>query len=193
MEDMILECREKALKKIWQNAWHMELMANPDLIKMNVDVGFHRIMDNYVMKTRCGYRYFFVTVNPRNEVGLEWFISKIAKMLKKVWIKKYMYCVEQRGDLENMGYGMHMHCLIEVGQYKRPAEVKRKIWNTFKNCCGNRQHVVVKASMEYENFVKYIQGEKKSEEKRTLVEVDKVWRRSVGLESIYGECPWLNC
>lgn len=171
----------------------MELLDNSSLITGGLKspelIG---IMDSYIQKTRCGYKYMFITVNPRPGTELDFLVARMSKFLRKCWVSEFIYCYEQRGDVITtpLGSELHVHILVKLTKYKRPSDVKRETWNTFKNCCGNKQHVLVKPSMESTNFVNYIMGEKKDPKKTKAVEFDRQWREEVCLLDFYS--TWKN-
>ncbi len=135
-------------------------MLEGDIINRD-DFPWNRfVTDRYVdkMKNYCknrrgvSYRWCLLTVNPIKEIGEEELLKKSLKCAKKCWIKHAEWCLEWRNEAE----GLHMHMAIEIEAMKKPSEMRRECYNTFKNLVGNPQHVNMKFSNQcpFNNYVK---------------------------------------
>lgn len=137
-------------------------------------------------------KYVFIVVNPSPEaqLNLPKLIELASKAMSKVFIEHYIMSFEQRGVLDSpeFGTGIHMNFLIvknEQNMKKKPKRIADEIYNTFKNVCGNRMHVVHRYAANPENFLNYILGEKSDPSKLDLIFGDIEWRKSVGLAGYY--------
>lgn len=137
-------------------------------------------------KTQRGVKYAFIVVNPMEGVLIKNFIFKIKKACNKVWIKRFMWQLEQRGKTEDdMGMGMHCNILVETNRYKKRSEIQREMYNTFKRMVGNGLHVCIRCGNDSGNFERYMRGEKE-EDKMEAVMIDRTWREELGLEEFVG-------
>lgn len=186
---LMQKCMEKAKMKILTNASHAWLMADParmvDSYWSHNDI---EMLSEYYKKCgRGGYKFVFITVNPESHIQLSMFMRKLKKCCRKVWITKHLFCLEQRGDTpSNMGNGMHSHMLFEIKPGKRKSEITREVRNTFKYLVGNLLEINFKWSMTATNFENYINGIKKSDDKKEKCEMDLIWREQNDLEATYG-------
>lgn len=109
--------------------------------------------------------WMFVTVNPRNDVTLKDFQSKIDKLLKKKWIDNYIYCIEQRSVEPNVYSGIHTHMLIHNSVNKKFSEFKREFVSTVSSICDAQNSSIlnfrsVKDDTDLKKMISYIKGTK---------------------------------
>lgn len=197
-EDVLyhFDCRDKgrrnALTGIWQNAFREFYQKNPEEMMQFASNAEKEILGNYLRNVNRGARYLYFVINFKDDIPLSTIMKKMQKACRKVWISRYIWTLEQRGnDEDSMGMGIHGNIVIEVGRYKRPCEAKREMYNTFKHCVGNQMHVCMRRSHDPTNFLKYTLGEKE-ESKMELVEWDRIWRDSLGIEDYYGDIEFVN-
>lgn len=131
---------------------------------------------------------FWVTVNPKPEVKLDDFLSKLSKASSKVWIKNWYYNIEQRGEtLENAGQGLHSHFLIIPNKYKRISQVRDEFRSTFKGMIGNPRCIDVKSYPLnlFQDKLDYLEGKKWDDDKQTKIAVDNYFREKNKLLLLY--------
>lgn len=181
------KARQSAYLKMWQNAWRQEFTRNPDLLKDDLCCpGEKLIMDNYIKKLRNGFEFAMFVVNFRPDVELEDILVKIRKCLKKIWFKDWMWNLEQRGECaEEMGKGIHFNLYIELESYKRPSDMHREIYNTFKHLVNNKMCVCGRYAHDGENFKNYVMGIKADKSKERMMIFDRNWRLDLGLKDYY--------
>lgn len=135
--------------------------------------------------------FLFITINPYENFDFRKFIEIIEKSVKKPWIKKYMYVIEQRGETEDeLGKGFHTHMLIDKGSFAF-STARREFLSSFKRVCDTSNFHCFNFAMSKEvdipKRVKYMIGQKADENKWKKQEMDKVYRRVLGLKEFYGE------
>ena len=204
MTDLYIEfSREKqAVKKT--------IMRN--IIKMEYELGqYFKLLKGYEekishelkeMKKRSDQKYFsFITINmddsktinrpgndPTNQkLFFSIFIkSYVDKALKKNWINKYMWVVEQRG-IEPDFKGIHIHILLDKKvKSKRKSEIIREFYSSFKEVVKDKEKIDVRQfpASEGESRINYIMGHKK-DEKMDKVEADKIFRKIYEFDGVY--------
>lgn len=135
-------------------------------------------------------RYQYYTINFKEEVeqNVQAIMAAIAKACARKWVKRYMYCVEQRGTLtpgdEKYGRGVHTHMLLEKAEShikKKMSQCVIEIKTNFRELCL----VDAAGPFDYkydafakENWVNYIKGIKKDGVKAERVKADKHWREN---------------
>lgn len=78
-------------------------------------------------------RHIWWCCNPPANYPYQEFIKKVIKTMQKVWIKDYVYVIEQRGKTkEDAGNGFHIHALIKRPHGKRMCEIHREFVNTWQ-------------------------------------------------------------
>lgn len=137
-------------------------------------------------------RYIFLTVNPEPSITLKTALQVINKCCAKIWMKNYLYVIEQRGikDGDNMGNGFHIHFIIDTENGKKRHETIRELKNTFKKICIVDKHNIFNIrnikEKDLMNFIKYITGKKKDEIKHEKQIADRKWRKDNNIEPLYG-------
>ncbi len=129
----------------------------------------------------------FITVSPPATVDLRSFRSQVEDFLRKTkCIRRWYMAYEQRGtvgDPESLGRGLHAHILCDVARPTTFANFKRACYTAFR---GWYLDVRPKLYDWEAGKVKYLLGEKKSD-KLELVEGDRAWRITVGLDPVYSK------
>lgn len=181
----------KALTKVFTEYHHDRFMKSPYeyLEFLHTEEKDDLVKWLNVRKKAKRYAYVFIVVNPKPDITLPQIVSRIEKTLKKKWIDSYLYSIEQRSiTLKDMGRGIHINFLFELNKDKSPWQCKKEVYNTWKDCVGSVKAVYHAFSNNPTNFINYIQGIKKDKNKKRMVEVDKKWRKSVGLLDFYSSC-----
>ena len=133
--------------------------------------------------------WFTVNPDPSNfeedeAEALREFMQKVSKAVGKKWVLNARYVFER---YTKNGERVHMHMVLKKPKNKRPSEVKRELWNTFKDWCGNEKHVKVVFLYSPEvvqQKLAYLEGEKQ-EGKMENVSLDNKWRKEMGIQRIY--------
>lgn len=75
------------------------------------------------------YKWYFITFNYSMSSKIEDIKIWIEKFIKSKWIKKYVYCYEQRSEKENIFSGIHIHSLIAISKNtkcpSKPSAIRR--------------------------------------------------------------------
>lgn len=143
-------------------------------------------MKEAVNPSRC----MFITINPKPDVALATFLTILHKYCSRSMFSRTLYCVEQRGTIENndLGKGIHAHILCCRANGYPPNKIRKNTYNSFKHLVGSE------ASIDYggrycivANRESYITGKKKDPSKHPKQEGDKVWREKHSIEPYYGK------
>jgi len=134
-----------------------------------------------------------ITINPdTSKLSLEEFITLMLKTFQRKLFNSATIAFEQRGeDADNLGYGFHCHALVQLGDGKKPKDVRRDLARSFvkgKNpICGNPKHIDVRrlaTSRDKHNAFAYISGEKDaSKTDKALMDIE--WREINKIEPLY--------
>lgn len=139
-------------------------------------------------KKRNDSTHVFLTITPREETTLVEIMKVMKKVTSKVWMKDYIYSIEQRGTVEedNLGKGKHMHILFRKGS-EEPCKIIREVRNTCKHIIGNAQNCdfQFRTADKAKNYPNYIKGIKKDKEKEAKCEGDRIWRVKNNIEQFY--------
>lgn len=125
-------------------------------------------------------KIYMVTINPKDGTEIEVFMKKLLKASKKKYIKEYMYAIEWRDEFN----GMHAHMRFSMNKKKKPSEIRREFYNTFKSMVGNRKHIDVKYSYKKDAFINYVCGVKNGKPKKNR-ENDIKLRKKHGITDLY--------
>ena len=110
----------------------------------------------------------------------------VKKCLSKYWITDYAYCYEQRSDNADDIHGLHAHILLT--RNLKPSHCKREIQSTFKSIVGipdKHINIQFKKKEWIPDKINYMLGNKTGEGKEPKTEVDKLMRKTLGIEDIY--------
>lgn len=142
--------------------------------------------------------WVWVTVNPNPALFIEDeaevfgdFMSQVSKAVGKKWVINARWVFEK---YTKNGERLHVHMVLKKPKNKRPSEVKRELWNTFKDWCGNEQHVkivFIYATEVVQQKLAYLEGEKQ-EGKMECVALDNKWRKEIGIQRMYKKDDYVN-
>ncbi len=139
----------------------------------------------------------FITINPeKSRLGDFNELSKrVEKCLSKHWVQEYAYCYEQRSDNADDLYGLHAHILLT--RHIKPSHLERGVRSAFKAIVGiPDKHIDIQYKKKdwINDKLEYMLGKKTGEGKEEKVEIDKIFRETLGIEDIYYSQgnPW-NC
>lgn len=139
--------------------------------------------------------FWFLTINPRQDVSLSLLKKKVKKMVSKKCIISYAYVYEVRKYEEKDYKGLHCHILLE--QKDKPYNFKRGCKSTFKDICDfNNPHILnfknIKDMEMLKEKYEYIKGNKKTK-KLKGVQLSKEFRKLNNLQDMYNSSPPLPC
>lgn len=133
-------------------------------------------------------QYYFITICPYEDIKIEEFQKVMEKVLKKKWMKSYLYVYEQRqSEKEKPFTGIHVHMLVKRIEIAK-SDVIREVYNTCKNIVGSKQSIdvkLLKTQQDLDVRINYLLGKKSTEEKQLKQEIDKIFRCQYGLEQYY--------
>lgn len=158
--ELMYKARIKAIEKKMYQFWMHKLEQEPEKL-MGKYIGKYRDeLFDYTQKSGGKkYECLMVTINLKEDVDLQEVIKKTKKCIKKVWINKYLYCYEVRGE----NRGLHIHMKLIIRDNKKIYDCKREIYNTYKHLVGNKLHVNMRYSKNINAFEDYILGYKEGE------------------------------
>lgn len=147
----------------------------------------------------------FITINPqpiKDVEDLRNFHNQFEKVLTKKWIDGYIYCYDQRFDVdcwenqeskEDKGFddilpkiGVHIHMVVKTFTKKKTSEMVREIYSTLKKYLGNPKHVdVQRCKPEKEpGAVDYVLLKKKDDKKQVVKGTLRFHQNNVGFDYI---------
>ncbi len=143
-------------------------------------------------KKKKELRYVFMTISHSSNIDLVLKHHESMKRKKIMKLSSYWYSIEQRGEtLDELGQGLHSHIILKVipkflknGNYQKSRLIKETA-NTYK---VEKNFIDVKflyTDADFSRTLKYIQGEKKDENKQLKVEMDAVFRQNNNLCLLY--------
>lgn len=136
--------------------------------------------------------FMWITINPYKEYkDYKKFFEIIAKVVKKSWIKKYFYVIEQRGENEDeIGRGFHTHMLVDRGEY-RWSHARREFASAFNKICDVSNpgcfNFTLCKEKDLSHRMNYMIGRKADPAKWLKQDMDIIYRRTLGLQAEYGE------
>jgi len=162
-EEMQLMSFQSAMKKVLTEFWNDKILENPELAKRycTSDAQAKEVEEWLTRRGNVRYKYCMFTINPREGVDIINFLAKVRKACKKKWISNYIWCAEWRSEKE----GFHVHIRTENNKAKKPSEMKREMFSTFKNFVDNKLHVNMRGSTKEDAFINYVKGTKKGKPK----------------------------
>jgi hypothetical protein len=125
-----------------------------------------------------------VTISPK-QCEIEDLKKIVKELRKKEWFILLSYTFEQRSDdLENMGYGKHIHMIIINN--KPPSQVIESIHCKINKYCEKEKIDIrlLQDDKEKERTEKYMQGLKLGD-KYEKSKIDIEWRKKNNLDNIY--------
>jgi len=188
MEKLIKQCALESLKKRlisrFGEMWD-KVLDSPEFLER------HPILKQAQEATEEKYNtdYLFLTVNPRDGVGINELRLATEKAMKKSWLTKYIYVYEQRSKIDDVAfYGQHMHCLF-YRKGKKMNEIKREFASSFRKICDVDNPSVLNIKFCTDDDIKkrltYILGTKNDPDKQLKQEQDKKWRKEYFLKDYY--------
>jgi len=143
-----------------------------------------------IEKVNAKQPYMFLTINPNPHIVLNEFVSIITRMMSKIWIEKYLYVYEQRGeDIGECGKGFHFHAIIRKPTNKPNAHILRELKTSVDKLCdsSNNHFFNIKyiSEEEKERKIQYLIGSKADELKHKKQEMDIPFRQQNNLKSFY--------
>ncbi len=140
-------------------------------------------------KNQITFKYVLLTVNPPDITKFEDLHKKTIKCSKKKWIGEAKWCYETRGMgqhlFKNTPIGIHMHMQIIMNKEKKPSEIRRETFNTFKDVVeDNHKAIHFRFSNRENSFSDYIEGIKDGKDKK-YAETDQTFRKQNNLPDWY--------
>lgn len=186
-----LTLRKQSLKRCIErklDAYYMDKLNNSDDLNELLPILKEIRADEEKNDNVKSSRFCFITFSPNSVVGVFDLIKLVDKLIKLQYVKKYLYVVEQRydgGDKGKLGDGLHIHLLIDKGDY-RFSHLKRDVQRIFKNMICNIDYSL-RRETDVAKTQKYMVGDKKDEYKQLKQVQDKLYRQQMGLRDYYGE------
>lgn len=192
------EARCQLLKQLYQQRLkYMCLLGKADPYVQNVYNEVEQLKNEYLdKKDNDNAQILFITINPDPNVVGDYMppteIKKIMQQIvKKKWLQRYLYAIEQRGDTEEtQGYRPHIH-LMFFRDGKRPSHAIREIQRNVQHITDISHDEIfnVKFCNDDDENVKrllnYLLGKKKAEIKHAKQDIDKIWREKNKIEPFY--------
>lgn len=186
------KAQEKMMYTSYLNLYQAQLAADavPDDQKWLKDI---QDMDREVARLRkqkISHNYFFVTVSPRPDTGLDDLRKKVEKYAKRKMTAGIMYNYEW-----NKNGNVHSHMLVYQTSCS-DSKFRENTKNTFKSLVDNLYCIDIRPLPD--DWVKdkadYVAGLKWDPEKDDMIETDKEMRKGYGLEPFYkfGDMPLLD-
>ena len=199
---MVNECKYNGLKKALTNAYgsyystliyegKFDIVA-PDLSKLReitTQIGENKTTE-----------YIFITINPKKSIAFETFQEFISgkkqNLLSKKWIKDYIYCYEQRSEIENDYHGYHLHMVLKRNN-KKMFDIRKEFKSTLKSImdvdnphCLNFKNIKDEADLK--RRLNYITNSKKDTEKHKKQYNDVFFRKQYDLKDHYKDNDHYN-
>lgn len=135
--------------------------------------------------------YVFITVNPHEKASLTDFKLALDKSVKKSFIKKSLYVIEQRGEnMEELGKGFHCHMLVKKDDY-RFSHLRREFASTFRKLCDVSNPGCLNISLCKKEDIKkrqnYMLGRKADPAKWLKQDHDIPFRKKHFFQDYYGD------
>ena len=133
--------------------------------------------------------WYFITINPKPEIKLSDFVSKIESITEWKIFKKGYYVFEQRGETEDeLGKLPHCHILLEKYTIEF-ARLLTRLETSFKKYCNPpyKNTINVKTKIKehaLETLDEYMAGAKQND-KLDKCFLDRMWRSKNNLKDIY--------
>lgn len=132
---------------------------------------------------------YFITINPdQSKIKFEVFKFLVFKLLRRSMFRNTVMTFEQRGkEMKDIGKGFHCHIISEKRPNLSPAQVQKNIYSSLKNYVGNIKHIDVRVYNGdlRDDKIAYLKGDKWDAEKEEAVRLNKIWRVTKDLQSIY--------
>lgn len=172
--------------KLWE---FIELNEPDSMIKDGYDFLGECKNARELLKPQPEVDFFFITVNPKPGITLDFLHKHIKNFITRKPVKNYLYNFEQRGESEEkVGEGLHCHMLIT---WERAASrrVRQFVSESFKRCVGANNNNILnihKITGEmYVDKLEYLQGKKWDADKDDKIKMDRSFRQKNNLIDIY--------
>lgn len=180
----------KALNKLMHTYYTNLILQEPS--KHFADPRIAAYYEGKTEEKASGSKYVgaLIVINPDpkkfTSVLIPTLINHIKKAVSKKWIARYIWNLEQRQteDTETNNPGIHVNIAVTFAKDKCKSAVHNEMYSTFSFCTG-KPGVHVTMGKDMANFHNYVKGIKNDPEKMALVEQDRKWRKSIGLEDFY--------
>ncbi len=184
------ELKKRKIRKILEQQYHLETLG-----EMMKDVKKLEEKNKVLLKEKTAKEHnnshLWITINPKPDIKLNDFITKIEKLVKRKIFTEYMYVLEQRGKTaEEQGKGFHAHILAKRNLNYKPFKTHECIRNTCKNLVKNakcnKTINIQNIGFDFaEDKKEYILGTKTGEGKDEKQEIDIIWRKNNNLNKYY--------
>lgn len=199
---MVNECKYSGLRKALTNAYgsyYSTLIYEGKFDKLIPDLVQLRNITTQIGENKTT-EYIFITINPKESITFETFQEFISgkkqNLLSKKWIKDYIYCYEQRSEIENDYKGYHLHMVL-----KRNGKKMYDIRKEFKSTLKSIMNVDNPACLNFRNIsdepdlirrIKYITDFKADAEKHKKQYNDVHFRAHFNLQRYYKDNDHYN-
>lgn len=129
-----------------------------------------------------------LTIRPRpNACSFDEFRKLVDKLAKSRCFTDVVYVFEQKGtSAETMGTGFHSHMVVRTSDNRTKTHL-RTAASKLLNVCGEAGLQIERASRPAQLIEKYLMAHESLDgHKEETMEMDCIWRTTMGLEPIYG-------
>lgn len=186
----ISKSKQVALQKLLTNYHYQDIISNPDYYA-EVHPGFAEYLRGLngkeTEKGGQGKNWLMVTVNPKEEVSLLTFRSRVDKFVGRTFAEMATWAYEQRGEeVENI-HGMHAHIFIKRDTKVAPSRIKQFAQTDFGDLVGHEKHIDIRYFKDQDsiNGVNYVKGHKADPDKASKHNMDVLWRQMNDIEAYY--------
>lgn len=187
LADRNLEFDYEFLYKLANDHWDKRKLVNEEIGQLQAVAELSRrdfLNRGKEEKIGKGKKWYWVTVNPKDTITTDVFVSQIKKMYNKKWAKDHYYIFE----IGKNGH-QHSHGLIETDY--QIARAIRELSNSVKDCCNVNIPACFKVVTLTDPSIAlqkldYMKG-LKQEDKQDAVSESKKWREQNGLAEFYSQ------
>lgn len=202
-EKLQLTAKEKIISRLLEENIRMKLKLNKELPEGNLNeymvelYNENKGLRDEMIKNEDAKNpiHYFLTMRPLESMVLfDEFKRVIKKLFSKIWMKDYVFVIEQTGMIEDeLGKGFHLHAIIKRND-KKPSQFMREVKNTLKDIgdIDNPGFLNIQGIYNNENGLRnrmnYILGEKESDEftnKDIKQNMDVIFRQKRNIMDYY--------
>lgn len=202
-EKLQLNAKEKIISKLLEENIRMKLKLNKEMPEGNLNDYMKELyLENKGLRDEMikiedakNPIHYFITMRPLDTMVLfDEFKKVVKKLFSKVWMKDYVFVIEQTGMNEDeLGKGYHLHAIIKRDD-KKPSQFMREVKNTLKDIgdIDNAGFLNIQGIYNNENGLRnrmnYILGEKESDElnnKELKQKMDIIFRQKKYIMDYY--------
>lgn len=202
-EKLQLTAKEKIISKLLEENIRMKLKLNKEMPEENLNDYMKELyLENKGLRDEMikiedakNPIHYFITMRPLDTMVLfDEFKKVVKKLFSKVWMKDYVFVIEQTGMNEDeLGKGYHLHAIIKRDD-KKPSQFMREVKNTLKDIgdIDNAGFLNIQGIYNNENGLRnrmnYILGEKESDElnnKELKQKMDVIFRQKKYIMDYY--------